>query len=242
MTYAPVFLHRLLGEPDFATATTAKLMQDVPGECAVCGSQADETANADRALGANFADRSLLANNGSDRICRACLWCASGKPPATLRMWSIAAAEGRTWERSHEKAWLQDTPHVCLTNRANPHPILDTLLDPPAGDWMVTVAYSGQKHVVPYAPINHGPGEWRARCEDHTVTATSALFRHVWTNAQELRRLGVPEDAVMAGEPRFIKTPDQLASWRGHADALNPYLGSPILRLALWCITKETMK
>jgi hypothetical protein len=157
-------------------------------------------------------------------------------------MWSIVATPTRAQSASHPKVWLGTGTSVCLTNRANPAPIRDVLLDPPSGPWLVTVAYSGQKHVVPYAPINQGGGQWTIRVEDHYVTSTPPQFRHVWEHATQIRKLGVPEDAVMSGDPRYIRTQDQLAKWRHHSTELAPYLGSPLLRLALWTITKETMK
>lgn len=241
MTDAPRFLWEGLGRPAFAAASTSAMLQPIEAECCICRTTESPTASADKALGANFADRGHLSGT-SDRICAGCLWCCSGKPPATLRMWSIVATPTLTQPASHPKVWLDTGTSVCLTNRANPAPIRDALLDPPSGPWLVTVAYSGQKHVVPYAPINQDAGQWTIRVEDHYVTATPDLFRTVWEHATQIRRLGVPEDAVMTGDPRYIRTQDQLATWHHHNQQLAPYLGSPLLRLALWTITKETMK
>lgn len=234
------WLWQQLGRPAIAAGSVASLLADIEAQCSICGVVEFPTAKADKALGANFSDRGHLTHEGSDRICQACLWCCSGKPPATLRMWSIAA--GGPASPSHPKAWLQETPVVCLTNRANPRPIRDLLMNPPDGEWLVTVAYSGQKHVIPYATTNHGPGTWTVRVEDHYVTSNPATFRHVHQHAEALRRLGVPEDAVMSGTPAYIKTANDLAAWKEHADQLTAHLGSPLLRLALWTITKETMK
>lgn len=241
MTRATRWLYQRLGSPEIAAASVSGLLSPIEGPCCICGAVDSPTALADRALGANFSDRGHLTSAGSDRICRACLWCCSGKPPATLRMWSIAAGDGVT-AASHEKVWLGQTAGTCLTNRAAPGPIRDLLLTPPGGEWVATVAYSGQKHVVPYSPINEGGGRWTIRAEDHFVTATPETFRRVWSHAVALRRLGVPEEAVMSGQPQYIKTADQLATWRDHAAPLAPYLGSPLLRLALWTITKSTMQ
>lgn len=209
--------------------------------CAVCGIESPITGQVDKVLGANFGDRGHLKRETS-RICPACAWCCSGRPPATLRMWSIIAAPGHDLGPSHPKAWLQDTPGLTLLNRATPGPIAAILTSPPGGEWAVTVAYSGQKHVVPYADTNHGTGRWTIRVEDHHITSTPGEFARVHTHAMALRRLGVPGDSVRIGEPRNIKTVDDLAAWRSHSAPLAPYLTSPLLDLALWCITKETTK
>ena len=241
MTAATRLVWALAGSPEVAAASVAKLLVDYEAACAMCGAIEPQTAQADKALGANFADRSHM-RHGGDRICRACLWCCSGKPPATLRMWTVIAAPGETLPDSHPKAWLQDTPGLALINRANPAPLAATLAHPPAGEWLVSVAISAQKHVLPYAVTNRGDGTWTIRVEDHNITATPAQWAHVHRHAMALRKLGVPAEDVEAGTPRYITTPDALAMWREHNAELRPWLGSPILSLALWTITKGTMQ
>lgn len=239
MSAPTVLVHELAGFPE-PIASMAALLKPQPGVCVVCARQVDRTAPADRALGANFTDRSMF-RAASDRVCVACLWCCSGKPPATLRMWSIIAAPGHNLGSSHEKAFLRDTPGLLLTNRADPQPIADVLANPPSGPWLVTVATSGQKHVLPYGHVNHGSGPWRVRMETVTVTGTPEQWRHVHQHAKALRALGVPADDVLTGTPRYLRTADQLATWRHHNQQLTPWLHSPLLQLALWTITKGTL-
>lgn len=239
MTAATTLVHALAGHPD-PVASMAKLLCDTPGVCAVCARHVERTAEVNRALGANFTDRGMFRADGSGRVCAACLWCCSGKPPATVRMWSIVAAPGQVLPASNPKAWLQDTGGLYLGARGDvTGALVDSVLcAPPEGDWHVSVAQSGQKHVLPYADVNHGPTRWRVRFETVTITATPSQWVHVRSRALAIRRLGVPEPAVLAGRPDFIRTPDALAAWRDHNDALQPYLGSPLLSLALWTITK----
>ena len=232
----------LAGEPAPAAASVAALLKPDPGMCAICAHHCPVTASADAALGANVPDRGHLRVPSSTRVCTACLWCASGKPPATLRMWTVVAARGARLAVSQPKAWLQDVPGLCLTNRANTRPVIGILGDPPGTDWVVSVAVSGQKHVIPYAHVNRGGGPWTIRVEDHSITATPRQWRHVHHHALELRRLGIPADAVQNGEPRYIKTRAALDKWRAHNEELSQWHNSPLLTLALWTITKETMQ
>lgn len=241
MTTACRLVHEAAGRPQITAASVAKLVTSTPGVCCVCGHTASRTAIADKALGANFSDRGHLARP-TRTICEACLWCCSGKPPASLRMWSIIASLQREVPPSNPKAWLQGTPHLMLFNRSDPGPLAAFLADPPDGDWVVSIAYSGQKHVLPYTPTNCGSGQWTIRCEDHYVTATPTQWANVHGIALALRRLGVPADDVMTGTPKFVKTRDQLAAWRDLNDQLTGWHNSPLLDLALWTITKETMK
>lgn len=240
MTAPTRLVWELAGSPA-PVESMAKLLTDTPAVCAVCGERSPRTATAGRALGTNFTDRSMFHDTRSDRVCPACLWCTSGKPPATLRMWSLIAAPGVDVGPSHEKAFLQDTPGLTLLNRANPAPIAHILAHPPAGPWLVTVAVSGQKHVLPYGTVNHGPGRWTVRMENSTLTATPGEWATVHCHALALRKLGVPADDIRTGIPRYLKTADDLTTWHYHNTRLTPWVGAPLLDLALWTITKGTM-
>lgn len=240
MTAPTVLVHTLAGAPD-PVESAAALLTDTPGVCTVCARHVSRTADANRALGANFTDRTMFRAPTS-RVCAACLWCCSGRPPATLRLWSIVAAPGVNLGPSHEKAFVRDAPGLLLTNRANPTPIVQVLADPPDGEWMVTVAVSGQKHVVPYGAVSRGRDRWTVRMETTTVTATPTEWATVHASALTLRRLGIPAEDVLTGTPRYLRTPADLAAWREHNIRLTPWLGSPLLSLALWTITKGTMQ
>lgn len=227
----------LAGRPSPSAASVARLIERVPGACAICGEPAEETASFDKALGQNFVDRSLI-RSVSSRVCPACLWCSSGRPPATLRMWTVVAAQGVALPASQPKAFVQDTPGLCLTSRADTRPVIDVLSSPPLGSWCVSVAMSGQKHVLPYASLNRGSGAWSVRVEDHDVAASPWQWNGVFAAALGLRRIGVPADAIRVGEPRFVRDAHTLKKWRVLDARLAGWHGSPLLDLALWTITK----
>lgn len=241
MSEATRLIYARAGFPEITVASTAKHLADEPGVCAICGHHEQVTADFDHALGKNFTDRSLCVAPTS-RVCTACLWCCSGKPPATLRMWTIVAGEPDAPCRTHEKAWLQNTPGLSLLNRANPAPLVELLASPPDGDWVASVAISGQKHVAPYTPLNHGDGPWTIRMEDTQVSATPEQWRHVHATALELRRMGVPAEGVREGRPDYVRTRADLLRWRDLDAQLADWHRSPLLDLALWTITKGTMQ
>lgn len=229
----------LAGRPD-PVPNVAALLADVPDVCALSGDHEARTAPLAKALGANFTDQSLYRAH-SDRVGAGALWCCSGKPPATLRMWSIVAAPGVDLPPSHEKAWIHGATGLHLTNRAATGAIIDTLIAPPDGEWMVTVAVSGQKHVVPYGTVNRGPGAWVVRMETTNVAGDPGQWALVLATAARLRAAGHRADDVRAGSPTMaaLKTADDINAWRALADRLAPYTRSPLLDLALWCLTKE---
>lgn len=239
MTAAQTLLWDTAGRPGVDGAK-GKLLKPEPGVCAITGEHFDVTADARRALGENFTDQALWHSH-TGRVGPAALWCCSGKGKTSPRTWTWVCAPGETLPDSHEKAPYR-ADGLCLTNRANTRPVIDILMHPPKGEWVVAIAVSGQKHVLPYATTNHGDGAWTVRMEDTTLTHTPDQWALVFAHVLALRRLGVPADAIKTGEPRFIKTPDQLAAWRHHSTALAPYAGAPITDLALWCATKPILE
>lgn len=239
MTAAQTLIWDTAGRPAIDGAK-GKLLKPEPGLCSITGEHCEVTADAARALGENFTDQSLWrAHTG--RVGQAALWCCSGKGKDSPRMWTWVCAPGETLPPSVEKAPLK-VPGLCQTNRANTRPVIDTLMHPPAGEWVVCIAVSGQKHVLPYAATNRGGGEWVVRMEDTTITATPDQWSTVFHTVLALRRLGVPAESIKAGRPDYIKTRDQLTQWAQLHQQLTPYQSAPIVDLALWCITKPIME
>lgn len=227
----------LAGRPR-PTGAAAGLLQPVEAPCGLCGNIEAATAPSDKALGKNWTDRAHLARPDSPRVCTGCLWVCSGRPPHSLRMWTVIAAPNAP--ASHEKCRVPSGPGLAFINRSNPGPVADLLANPPDSEWVLSVAVSGQKHVLPYARVNRGRA-WTVRMETTDITATTDQWARVHAAAVGLRRLGVPADAIPAREPRFIKTRAQLAQWADLDCQLMGWHQSPLLQLALWCITKGTL-
>lgn len=229
----------LAGRPD-PIASALALVTDHPGTCALSGRHEERTAPTSKALGSNFTDQSLYRAQ-SDRVGTGAIWCCSGGGTKTLRMWSIVAAPGVDLPPSHPKVWIRDTPGLHLTNRADLTCLIDTLVAPPDGEWMVTVAVSGQKHVVPYGTVNHGPGPWTVRMETVNVTSSPEEFGAILLAAARLRALGHRADDVLNGQPSMAAIKDRAAldTWQALASQISRYTNSPLLDLALWCLTKE---
>lgn len=234
MTSASRLVWRLSGNP----APPGGYAEDV-GVCVICG-ETGATVDTRKALGPNYTDHDLFVAPWSTRVCTACLWVCSGKPPSTLRMWSVVAAENAP--ANQEKCWLPTRPGLCLTNRANVRPVADTLLTPPPGEWLVCVAISGQKHVVPYGRVNTGPGAWLVRMENTTFAGDPAVWRVVLGAAARLRRAGHSADDILHGRYTVaaVKTREAFDLYRAESTVLQPHVTSPLLELALWCLTKES--
>lgn len=235
----------LAGQPDPTDPANGE------GICALCG----ESGPLHMQIGPNFTDYRRLAYVDGTRLCAACSWALGGKPPKTLRMWTVVA---RLDQPAPQVALGDKTvPYVTgeyllLTNRRDFRPVAATLADPPVdgSPWLVSVAESGQKHSAPFAPINHGAGEWTVTWDGTYITSHPTEWRHVLAHTSALRGYRTPDGkwagfsaaAVESGQPPIAALKgDALHVWRSHAPHLAAYYGTPLLHLANLMITKETV-
>ena len=235
-TSGPVMVWELAGRPRRASLPA----EPVPAACAMCGRHATETVHVKHTIaGKSFTDQYLLACPDSDRTCYACAWACTGKGMDQVRMWTIVARTDRTLPPSNPKAAFA-TEHVHFTSRADMRLVVDTLANPPDGDWLVCVAESGQKHTLPYTKVNHGAGQWRVRMDALDIVATPEQFRHVLGHVIRLRAAGFTPEEIETLTPAVGRlTADTLPVWQHHAGELTPWRGSPLLHLAVFLPTKE---
>lgn len=238
MTAAPRYLWPLAGHPGHGRKT---ITVDPDTPCLCCGHPTGETATTPKdALGINY-DLNRAARRDAPAVCEACAWSLAGRGTATLRLWTVAATDQPAAAPSHPKAdKLPTSPHIQYTNRADMRWVAHLLTNPPGGEWLVTVAVSGQKHVVPYAHTNHGGDRWVIQVEGHTVTAAPDEMAGLLARVALLRAEGFGPDQIARVDPgTSLSTPARLAAWQTHAHPLVPYRGSPLLGLAALIPTKE---
>ena len=221
------------------------------GMCALCG----ESGTLHGKLGPNFTDYRRLTYVNGTRLCAACSWALGGKPPRTLRMWTVVARLDRPAEQLElgDKAVPYVTgDHLLLTNRRDMRPVAGCLADPPVdgSPWLVAVAESGQKHCAPFATINHGAGQWTTSLDGADIASTPDEWRMLLARSAALRGhrdasgkpAGFSAQAVETGQPSVVALQgDALDVWRTHAPHLAAYVDTPLLHLAQLMITKETV-
>jgi hypothetical protein len=208
------------------------------GVCGLCGMDGPLHGS----LGGNFTDYRMLAVIGEDGLCAACTWVLSGRPPATLRMWTLVVRHDRPAAPSQLNAYVSGE-FLHATNRRDMTWVAATLADPPADGvpWLVAVAESGHKHTAPFATVNYGPGRWTVRLDGTDITADAAIWRDVLGHSTALRAAGFPAVDVESGQPAMNRLKgDALTAWRLHASHLRTHAGTPLLHLANLVITKET--
>lgn len=255
--------------------------KDVQAGCVVCGAPHERTIRAKDALGKNY-DYASAVRPSLDTVCEPCAWALAGKPPHTLRLWSIAttltaqlpahspvreaetaardlaeltssgaddrqirAARDRLTvaELASSKVPVPVSKHLHLCNRRDTSVIIGLLTNPPDDHWAVAVAQSGQKHLLPYTQVNApGTDVWEARWEATNITSTPNRFRRLLGAVAALRVAGHHPDTITRCRPSVpALRGDGLTAWRRHEPTIRPYAGSPIMDLALFLTTKETI-
>lgn len=210
-----------------------------PGTCLVCGTPAEVTVRAKDALGQNF-DLLTARRPDLDAVCEACTWAMAGKPPRTLRMWSIAVTASTPLPPSMPGVPCDgDRLHLC--NRKDLRAVTALLTGGLDDPWAAAVAVSGQKHLLPYAPVNHpGARLTQARFESVTVAYQPATLHRLVGCVAQLRAAGHRPDTIRDCHPSVpALTRHGMAAWRAHAPHITGHAHSPLLDLALHLVTKE---
>src|SRR5690606_19561060 len=109
------------------------------------------------------------------------------------------------------------------------------------GEWVVSVAESGQKHSLPYVVVNRGRARLRVRMDALDVDATPEDFRHMFAHVSALRarRLSSADMERLRMPMIRATTGDDLAVWQHHAEALAPWRSCSLMHLAVFLPNKE---
>jgi len=144
---ASQILHEHAGSPSFDGASS---LPD-GSRCWLCGAPAARGLESSRWQGANFTDQNKGRGLGSEHICEACAWACSWTPPpgyppqepgkkgVNLRLFSHFWNEGSyLYLKKDEKQRM-----------------LRWLVAEHEGRWFAAIADSGQKHTLPWTPVNY---------------------------------------------------------------------------------------
>lgn len=142
-------LFQLMGQPPSSQCEDVGLFR-----CWVCAGVSVRGARVDRWMGSNFVGQNRVRSPDSEYTCEACVVVMSGRPPNTMRMYTHLV---------DDRGWLK-------LNKGDKASMREWLRSPKRGRWFAAIADSGQKHVVPWAPINESAAGGRVLFEEMTVT------------------------------------------------------------------------
>ena len=138
-------------------AAGSRAMSDagsMSGSCWLCGGDCARGARVDGWLSDVFTDHSRVACPSSDVVCEACMFICSRTSPVPGRPPKDGKAFGGNYRNfSH----LADEHGYLNASKGEKLLIREFLAREHSAPWFAAVADSGQKHVLPFAPMN-GPG------------------------------------------------------------------------------------
>lgn len=238
MRLAPALLWRAAGCPDPRRSTSAAV-----GMCYWCASSIDGPAcRVGDVITDSFTDQDQAFARGSPLLCVACSWAMTGRPPDTLRMWSLAYREDGAAMPPHHEACtvIPALPNVTAQNKADPSVFRGMLRSPPAaGQWFVSIADSGQVHVLPFAPVNSGKGRYGVRFERNTVWAYPDEYVRLDDAFGALMTAGFSKGEIESGEPYVSRISVAGDAWARHFPTIRPYVNSGLLGLVSFLIRKD---
>lgn len=158
MRSAASIMHLACGSPVVAEATDIAVTA-----CWHCGGETTRGVRVADWMGASFTGQNRIRAPQSEYVCEACIWVMSRASAVPGRPAQPGQACGPNFRNySH---MLDERGYVNASKGEKPA-IREWLRAPKSGAWFAAIADSGQKHVVPYAPINTSPVGGRVQFEE----------------------------------------------------------------------------
>lgn len=184
--------------------------------------------------GSSFTDQNKARCVDSAHVCEPCVWCLSWVQPPGMP----PPEPGKKGLNLRLFSHLHDGRGYIALNKANKPEILRWLREPKQGAWFAAIADTGQKHVLPWTPINPPGARGVVRFEEQNVS-----LPRDWALVDDMTRMltgGVTKDEIARGdysvrtwrefEPSTVRAFEQM---RGKLR------GSAWFALALWLSQRD---
>lgn len=223
-------LHALAGSPPFDEAG------DMHGRCWICAGTHARGILIGKWQAASYTDQNKARVQSATHVCEPCAWACSwvvppGFPPPE---------QGKKGLNLRLFSHLHDDRGYLALNKASKPAILKWLREPKQGEWFAAIADTGQKHVLPWTPVNVAPNGGVVRFEETNVTLPrDDRGWRVVDGMIALLSLGVTKGEIESGDyyPR---------SWQQHAQAIRDFEHEHDMRrsgawfgLALWLSQRD---
>lgn len=154
--------------------------------------------------GFNAYARAALRHTAT-HVCEACVFVCSRLSPVPGRDAKEGKKMGGNFRNySHAAVSLPDSQvHYVNASKAETSTLVTFLRESSsAGDWAMAIAVSGQKHVIPHAPMNRaGSSTVQIAFEDLVVRVGQSSLLALVSKANELRgKSGCSASAIATGE------------------------------------------
>ncbi len=193
MISASQLCHRVCGSP-----VIDDCLDHAEEPCAICGGCSSSGVPIAAFIGPTMTDQASFRAPHGAHACAACAFVRARFSPVPGKPAAPGKSEGPRW--SNFSHLYDDGTHVPASKGEKPR-ILAFLRGPKIGAWFAAIADSGQKHVLPYTPVNPaGARRGRVRFEERNVTLPDAAGWAIVEDAAALLTAGATKDEIARGE------------------------------------------
>jgi hypothetical protein len=191
MTSASSVLHQHCSSPAVEGCVEAT------GRCWLCAGAALRGKRVEEWQGALFTGQNKVRCPTAEWVCEACVWVCARSSPVPGR----PAKDGKQPPNFRNFSHLYDAGTYLTASKGEKPAILEFLKRPKAGPWFAAVADSGQKHVVPWAPVNPpGTKVGRVLFEEQLVRLPDAGGWGLVADIAALLTAGATKEEVGSGD------------------------------------------
>lgn len=207
------------------------------GKCALCGTVTTRGVYRSQVLTDSFTGYNQLLSPASDVICEPCAY--------ALRRYRI---NGKLFTlRNYSHYIQQDPPRWDMLTKKDVDRILEILFSPPQDTcWGLGLSETGQKHLLPYIPVNPpGTGRPAIFLEDMVVEYDPGDLKRGYEIGMSLYSLGFSRNAIATGQYpntqlRKVIKKIGIKDFRSLDRSFAPYRrDKKTLRLIVWLLHKE---
>lgn len=208
MRSAAQVLYKHIGSPPVDKLVPAE------GRCWVCGGELSQGKFWSDWAGANFVGQNRVKAPESEYVCPACVYLCSRLSPVPGRPPKEGKKLGGNFRNySH----LFDQNGYVNASKAEKRTVLAWLRSGHTGSWFAAIADSGQKHLLPWAPINpDGTPRGVVLFEEQLVVLPVAAGWGIVDGMVELLSLGVSKEELSTGQytsANLLSHAGYLAGW-----------------------------
>lgn len=234
LTGPTAILHALASSP--AQDDCGALLEQ--HRCWICGYPHARGIPVDRYGGANFTDQDKARCPFSTVVCEPCVWATAWNVPPGFP----PPPPGKKGLNLRLFSHLYDDRGYIALNKASKPAILKWLREPKQGQWFAAIADSGQKHVLPWTPLNAADSRGTVRFEERNVALPRDFDWVLIDDLIELLTLGVTKDELSTGRYSMLSGQHSAEQLRVFESAHGRLRGSPWFDLALWLSQRDEEK
>lgn len=255
MRSAPQMLHMHMGQPH------AKDCNTIPFNvaCWVCGGIGYERGiDAVKFTSSSMTDQNQCRNPDADFVCEACVYVRSRTSPVPGRTaGACSVCKGKAPEqcpkcegtglnssggnfRNYSHLFdLGANPPYANASKGEKPAILSFLRGPKFGTWFAAIADSGQKQVLPYAPVNAPGSNGRVVFDDALVVLPNEQGWKLVDDMRELLTVGATKEEIINasyGSGAWQRCQSHISQFE---ERWSVRRGSSFFGLALWLSQRD---